>query len=298
MKSDKAKSIVIIVVFTVVLFAAGIIVQKALGRLSHEHNAYTWVTTTSPLDRNVTRALYTDAEPYRDGELVYSSYGEIDFDELKEINSDIIGWLTVGDVFDKWHNIDHPVLQSYNNTYYQSHNANGDESVLGALYADCTNRFENGEYSDNTIIYGCNPEGYGGGDYMFYPLERYLKGYGDDDAAAYYAKYPTVTFETPYEKSEWEIFAVSELNITPGMGDIIPYEVTSFDNEFAFNRYVFTIQDKSVISPDIDVKYGDKLLTLVTPYYPLGYHNRDTRESRLVVTARKISDEDTTKIAE
>ncbi|MBQ9483285.1 MAG: class B sortase [Ruminiclostridium sp.] len=297
MKSDKAKSIVIIVVFTVVLFAAGIIVQKALGQFSYEHNAYTWVTTTSPYGRNVTRALYTDAEPYRDGELVYSSYGEIDFDELKEINSDIVGWLTVGDIYD-WNNIDHPVFQSYNNTYYQSHNANGDESLLGALYADCANKFENGEYSDNTIIYGSNPEGYLGGDKMFYPLERYLKGYGDDDAAVYYAKYPTVTFETPYEKSEWEIFAVSELNITPGMGDIIPYEVTSFDNEFAFNRYVFTIQDKSVISPDIDVKYGDKLLTLVTPYYPLGYHNRDTRESRLVVTARKISDEDTTKIAE
>ena len=298
MKSDKAKSIVIIIVFTVVLFAAGIIVQKALGQFSYEHNAYTWVTTTSPYGRNVTRALYTDAEPYRDGELVYSSYGEIDFDGLKEMNSDIVGWLTVGDILDKWDNIDHPVLQSYSNLYYQDHNANGDESVLGALYADCANKFENGEYSDNTIIYGSNPEGYGGGDYMFYPLERYLKGYGDDDAAAYYAKYPTVTLETPYEKSEWEIFAVSEIPIVPEPEKPVEYAVTEFADENGFDTYVRAIREKSLISPDIDVKYGDKLLTLVTPYYPRGSYNKDVWESRLIVMARKISDEDTTKIAE
>lgn len=297
MKSDKAKSIVIIVVFTVVLFAAGIIVQNALGRLSHEHNAYTWVTTTSPYGRNVTRALYTDAEPYRDGELVYSSYGEIDFDELKEMNSDIVGWLTVGDVLDKWHNIDHPVLQSYNNTYYQSHNANGDESVLGALYADCTNRFENGEYSDNTIIYGSNPAG-SINDSMFYPLEKYLKGDGGKDPPAYYEKYPTVTLETPYEKSEWEIFAVSEIPIVPEPEKPVEYAVTEFADENAFTVYVHTIRERSVISPDIDVKYGDKLLTLVTLYYPRGSYNKDVWESRLIVMARKISDEDTTKIAE
>ena len=279
------------------LFAAGIIVQNALGRLSHEHNAYTWVTTTSPLDRNVTRALYTDAEPYKNGELVYSSYGEIDFDELKEINSDIIGWLTVGDILDKWDNIDHPVLQSYSNLYYQDHNANGNESVLGALYADCANKFENGEYSDNTIFYGSNPAG-SINDSMFYPLERYLKGYGDVDAAAYYAKYPTVTFETPYEKSEWEIFAVSEIPIVPEPEVPVDYEVTEFADENGFDTYARVIREKSVISPDIDVKYGDKLLTLVTPYYPRGSYNKDVWESRLIVMARKIPDEDTTTIAE
>ena len=37
-------------------------------------------------------------------------------------------------------------------------------------------------------------------------------------------------------------------------------------DEKEFNEYVETVRDRSVISPDIDVEYGDQLITLQTCY--------------------------------
>lgn len=83
---------------------------------------------------------YTEYKPTADNTL--------GFDELRALNSDVIGWLTVYDT-----RIDYPVLRSpKTNDDYLSKNALGEWEGSGSLFLDHKNR---ADFSDfNTIIYG------------------------------------------------------------------------------------------------------------------------------------------------
>ena len=83
----------------------------------------------------------------------YTSYkptadDQLSFEELRALNSDVIGWLTVYDT-----RIDYPVLRSpKTNDDYLSKNALGEWEGSGSLFLDHNNR---ADFSDfNTIIYG------------------------------------------------------------------------------------------------------------------------------------------------
>ena len=83
----------------------------------------------------------------------YTSYkptadDALSFEELRALNSDVIGWLTVYDT-----RIDYPVLRSpKTNDDYLSKNALGEWEGSGSLFLDHNNR---ADFSDfNTIIYG------------------------------------------------------------------------------------------------------------------------------------------------
>lgn len=83
----------------------------------------------------------------------YTSYkptadDTLSFEELRALNSDVIGWLTVYDT-----RIDYPVLRSpKTNDDYLSKNALGEWEGSGSLFLDHNNR---ADFSDfNTIIYG------------------------------------------------------------------------------------------------------------------------------------------------
>ena len=58
------------------------------------------------------------------------------------------------------------------------------------------------------------------------------------------------------------------------------------DSEKEFNEYVETVRDRSVISPDIDVEYGDQLITLQTCYM-------DEDNSRMLVVGRRLREHET-----
>lgn len=69
------------------------------------------------------------------------------FDELCEINSEVIGWLTVYDT-----QIDYPIVQSDDNEKYLTSNAKGEYEASGSIFLDYHNH---SDFSDfNSIIYG------------------------------------------------------------------------------------------------------------------------------------------------
>ncbi len=72
----------------------------------------------------------------------------LSFEELQELNSEVLGWITIYDT-----NIDYPIVQHIkNNSKYLNHDAKGEPSSAGAIYLDYRN---NPDFSDfNTIIYG------------------------------------------------------------------------------------------------------------------------------------------------
>lgn len=72
----------------------------------------------------------------------------IDFDELYEGNPDIFAWLCVPGT-----EIDYPVLQSgQSDTFYENHNAYGEEDDAGAVYIELANLTSMCDF--NTVLHG------------------------------------------------------------------------------------------------------------------------------------------------
>lgn len=211
------------------------------------------------------------------------------FMELYNQNSDIVGWITVGSGDNKI--VDHPVMQAADNDYYLTHSFERKETKGGAIFADYRNQFDSGKLSGNTVLYGHNIwDGT-----MFAKLTRYydatLGGY--NDKLGFYKENPTIIFDTLYEKSEWKVFACVLFNTDEKNGEVYPYtQIHDFENEASFNSFILDIMDRSVLWTDVDLTYGDSILTLSTCYYPYG-QNIDTR---CVVFARKVRDGESTEV--
>ncbi len=72
---------------------------------------------------------------------------EIDWDKLKRINKDIVGWIRIADT-----NIDYPILKSDETLNYMNHSFNGEYNKNGSIFTLNNNPFQEIE----TIIYGHN----------------------------------------------------------------------------------------------------------------------------------------------
>ena len=71
----------------------------------------------------------------------------IDFDKLLEINSDVVGWISIENA-----GINYPILQANDNEYYLKRDLYKNSNSCGSIYLDCDT---NKDFSDpNTVIYG------------------------------------------------------------------------------------------------------------------------------------------------
>ena len=206
-------------------------------------------------------------------------------------NKDIVGWIRVGDI------ISFPVVQSEDNDYYLTHTFEGKVEKNGAVFADFRNRFEYGELSGNTVLYGHNifSENLGGSG-MFAKLTRYYDARIHGDYANrldFYKENPVISFDTLYEESQWKVFACVLFNTDENYGEVYPYtQIQEFDNKASFNSFVLDIMDRSVLWTDVDLTYGDNILTLSTCYYPYG----NKVDTRCVVFARKVRDGESAEV--
>ena len=88
----------------------------------------------------------------------------VDFESLKEINPDTIGWIR----FDEPSIISYPVVKSHDNKEYLTKTFSANDNKLGAIFMDKHNE---SDFSDrNTIIYGHNMRV---GDQMFSQIRKY-----------------------------------------------------------------------------------------------------------------------------
>lgn len=206
-------------------------------------------------------------------------------------NSDIVGWIVVGDENDPVVNINYPVMQTEDNDYYLTHNFLRQDTQRGAIFADYRNKFGPGLLSGNTILYGHNMWN---GDTMFAKLSRYYQPKESSDPMQFYRDHPTLTFNTLYDNAEWKVFACVLFNTQEELGEVYPYiNVRDFADKTAFNNFILDIMDRSVLWTDVDLDYGDNILTLSTCYYPYGKENADTR---VAVFARKVREGESAEV--
>lgn len=70
-----------------------------------------------------------------------------DFEALSAVNPEVIGWICVPNT-----EINYPVVQTTDNSYYLSHLVDGTENKNGTIFVDCQNAKD---FSDaNTVLYG------------------------------------------------------------------------------------------------------------------------------------------------
>ncbi|MCL2035806.1 MAG: class B sortase [Oscillospiraceae bacterium] len=199
-----------------------------------------------------------------------------DYLEFYEINEDVVGHLRIDGT-----KINYPVLQGPNNDFYMDHNIyKQEDKINGSVTADYKNRFNGYEISDNTVLFGHN----NAGNFLSVgQLTRYYFG-ALDGSLAFYKSNPVVYFDTMYEKIEWKVFAGVLFNTQDRYGErVFFWNHTDFANEKDFHDYIRMVMDRSPFFTDVDIEYGDQILSLMTCYYP----GPDV-DARWVVFARRV----------
>ena len=188
---------------------------------------------------------------------------EYDFEKLKEINTDIVGYIEVDNT-----NISYPVVKSSDNSYYLNHSYKKEKNNIGSIFLDYRNDLDN--LSKNNIIYG-----HGRLDNtMFGSLNNLLDSNNLDSKESYY-----ITLSTPKSIMTFKIFSVYTI---PKEGYYIK---TYFSSNKYFKEFLETIMKRSIYNFNTDVNTNDKILTLSTC--------KDNFGKRVVVHAKLLKKEET-----
>ena len=123
------------------------------------------------------------------------------------------------------------------------------------------------------------------GDFFSYVV-HYVPNDASSEPIAFYKVHPTIMMATPDGGSEtYKVFAGMICNTQPEYGEVFNYiDKTRFATADDFNRFIIDVMDRSWFFTDVDLTYGDEILTLSTCFWPLG-RKVDTR---WVVLARKV----------
>ena len=194
----------------------------------------------------------------------------IDWDALKKINKEIVGWIQVKNT-----HIDYPVLwhkgDSLSGQYYLNHNYRGEYDSYGTVFVDY--RCTKGTDSKNLVLHAHHMND----GSMFGDLMNYGGTTGNLD---FYKKSPTIRFDTPSGDGVWKIISVYKTNTLSSQGEFFNYLVGNFQNDKDFLNYVYNVRIRSLIDCPVDVNEDDELLTLSTCSYE--YTN-----FRTVIVARR-----------
>lgn len=194
------------------------------------------------------------------------------FQALYDINPELIGWLTVGDI------VDEPVVYRDNN-FYLTHGFDGTKSNSGTVFADVENSaYESDKY---LVLYGHNIRGGG----KFGPLSDYKE-------LDFLKENPVFTWDTVRaggNAGEYAVFGLFEASMLENSSDYFYLrrfaELRAGGNESA-QKLIDEVQARSIIDIPLDVSPEDSIITLVT----CSYSNAD---GRLLIFARKLREEET-----
>ena len=169
-------------------------------------------------------------------------YLNIDFNTLKKINPDVVGWLKVENT-----NVNYPVVKSNDNSYYLKHDFRKNSNSAGWIFLDYRNDLDN--LRKNSIIYGHNminntmfgsiPDNVLSNTWLSNPENHLIK------------------LSTPNSNMVWKIFSV--YTIEPES-----YYIKTLFNNIEYQQFIDTIKSRSIYNFNEEVNINDKILTLST----------------------------------
>lgn len=203
------------------------------------------VTITEISSEENTEIIETKEEkssPYYD--YIKMDLIDVDFKELKNVNSDTKGWIKVNGT-----NINYPFVQTNNNDYYLNHSITKQRNSAGWVFMDYRNSINS--FNKNTIIYAHARVN----QYMFGTLKSTLKSNWLNNTNNHVIK-----LSTEKQNTLWQVFSVYHI---PTTNDYIQ---TTFYNNDEFLEFVTMLQNRSIHKFNTTVNKNDKILTLSTCY--------------------------------
>ena len=182
---------------------------------------------------------YTSIQQIAINDIESDRKSRIDFESLKEINSDVVGWLTLDDTV-----IDYPVVKGEDNDYYLHHLYTGEWNSLGTLFVDYRN---DDLFNDQiSVIYGHSMLN----GSMFFILERYKK-------QSFYEDHKEFTFETPDQTYILEPIAGKVMDAK------IPFLQLNFNEEEEYEDYIKEFIQTSTFKSDSSFSKKDKVVMMI-----------------------------------
>ena len=188
---------------------------------------------------------------------------EVDFDKLKSVNEDVVGWIYV----DALPDISYPIVKGKDNQTYLHQTYEKNYNFAGTIFVDYEN---SGDFSDcNTLVYGHNMKN----GSMF----GHLKKFREDDKLYKQDKYFWIL--TPERNYRYEIISAYTTGVNSDT-----YTLFKGPGE-EFEKYLETIKGYSEIQTyDTDLTIKDKIVTLSTC--------TGNESTRFVVQGKRVDAED------
>jgi sortase B len=212
-----------------------------------------------------------------------------------ERNDDLVAWIQLGDTI-----VDYPVVQKtwsqyaesgYEGWYYLYRDFDRvfRYGSRGTLFVDRHTPIVDSRRPDNTVIYGHNMIA---GTKFAYLVNYYQNFY------YVYRKDPTIQFVTIYDEKDdvrntYKIFAGMLVNTQDKDGMVFDYfRRWNFNDDGRWGNshdeffdFIGNVMDRSNFYTEVDLRYGDEILTMSTCLWPLG---RDNVDSRYALFARRV----------
>ena len=188
---------------------------------------------------------------------------EVDFDKLKSVNEDVVGWIYV----DALPDISYPIVKGKDNQTYLHQTYEKNYNFAGTIFVDYEN---SGDFSDcNTLVYGHNMKN----GSMF----GHLKKFREDDKLYKQDKYFWIL--TPERNYRYEIITAYTTGVNSDT-----YTLFKGPGE-EFGKYLETIKGYSEIqTDDTDLTIKDRIVTLSTC--------TGNESTRFVVQGKRVDAED------
>ena len=184
----------------------------------------------------------TDVEPEVEGyqDPYVNMFASMDLDALREVNDDIIGWISI-----PYTQVSYPLLQGEDNDYYLNRTWKEVYNSVGSIFLECKNA---SDFSDfNTIIYGHRMRN----GSMFGELKYYKD-------IEFWKEHPSIYIVNDDGVHRYDIFAAHEVGvqtITYGLGN------TKQETKEKFIDFALA---GSVIDTGVVPTVDDKVVTLST----------------------------------
>lgn len=209
------------------------------------YNIIKWIKnnkdTETQIDAILNAVTVEDNNEDENNENKDKSY-KIDFEQLKETNSDTVAWIKVNGT-----DIEYPVVKYTDNDFYLSHSFNKSSNGAGWVFTDYRNKVDGTD--KNIIVYGHNRRD----GSMFATLKNILnKSWYENE------ENKKVIFITEQGQFEYQVFAAYQIEKEN-------YDTTiSFNSDEQFMNYVEKAKKRSVYDFNVDVNSDDNILTLST----------------------------------
>lgn len=167
---------------------------------------------------------------------------KVDFESLKKINNDIIGYIKVYGT-----NIDNVFVKHTDNSFYLNHSFDKTYNDAGWIFANYKNNFD-GNDRNITLFAHARLDGS-----MFGTLKKTLKEdwQNNNDNLI-------IDFITENEESKYQVFSTYRIKVEDY------YIESDFNNDSEFLSFINTLKQRSNKDYGVEVNSTDKILTLST----------------------------------